>query len=50
MMLSHLKKFKLGPNENIIVKVKPNDLTYMITLLWGIENGSIGLENEEDGL
>jgi hypothetical protein len=27
----------------------PNDITYMITLLWCIQNGSIGFENEEDG-
>ena len=49
-MFRLLKQIELGPNENIIVKVKPNDLTYMITLLWGIEKGSIGLENEKDGL
>jgi len=49
-MFSVLKQIELGPNENIIIKGKPNHLIYMITLLWGIETGSIGLENEEDGL
>ncbi len=28
----------------------PNDITYMITLLWCMQNGSIGFENEEDGI
>jgi len=40
---------QLDPKENIIIEGTPNDLTYMITLLWCMQNGSIGFENEEDG-
>jgi hypothetical protein len=43
------EQFQLDPNENIITEGTPNDLTYMITLLWCAQNGSIGFENEEDG-
>ena len=49
MMLRLQEQFELDPNENIIIEGTPNDLTYMITLLWGLQNGSIGFENEEDG-
>lgn len=50
MMLKLQKQFLLDPNENIIIEGTPNDLTYMITLLWCMQNGSIGFENEEDGI
>jgi hypothetical protein len=49
MMFRLQEKFELDPNQNIIIEGTPNDLTYMITLLWCIQNGSIGFENEEDG-
>ena len=49
MMLRLQEQFELDPNQNIIMEGTPNDLTYMITLLWGLQNGSIGFENEEDG-
>ena len=39
----------LTPNENTIIEATPNGLTYMITLLYCMQNGSIGFENEEDG-
>jgi hypothetical protein len=43
------EQFQLDPNENIIMEGTPNDLTYLITLLWCMQNGSIGFENLEDG-
>ncbi len=43
------EQFELDPYQNIIIEGTPNDLTYMITLLWCIQNGSIRFENEEDG-
>ena len=49
MMFRLQEQFQLDPNENIIIEGTPNDLTYMITLLWCMQNGSIGFENEEDG-
>lgn len=49
MMLRLQEQFQLDPNENIIIEGTPNDLTYLITLLWCMQNGSIGVENEEDG-
>ena len=39
----------LTPNENIIIEATPNDLTYVITHLDCMQNGSIGFENEEGG-
>ena len=49
MMFRLQEQFNLDPNENIIIEGTPNDLTYLITLLWCMQNGSIGFENEEDG-
>ena len=49
MMFRLQGQFQLDPNENIILEGTPNDLTYMITLLWCMQNGSIGFENLEDG-
>ena len=49
MMFRLQEQFLLNPNENIIIEWIPNDLTYMMTLLWCMQNGSIGFENEEDG-
>jgi hypothetical protein len=49
MMFRLQEQFLLDPNQNIIIEGTPNDLTYMITLLWCIQNGSIGFENEDDG-
>lgn len=49
MMFRLQEQFELDPNENIVIEGTPNDLTYMITLLWCMQNGSIGFENEEDG-
>jgi hypothetical protein len=43
------EQFELDPNENIIIEGKPHDLTYLVMLLWCMQNGSIGFENEEDG-
>ena len=36
-------------NQNIIIEGTPNGLTYMITLLWCMQNGTIGFKNEEVG-
>lgn len=41
------EQFQLDPNENIIIEGTPNDLTYLITLLWLMQNGRIGFENDE---
>jgi len=49
MMFRLQEQFQLEPNQNIIIEGTPNDLTYMITLLWCLQNGSIGFENEKDG-
>jgi hypothetical protein len=49
MMFRLQEQFELDPDENIIIEGTPNDLTYMITLLWCMQNGSIGFENDEDG-
>lgn len=47
MMFRLQEQFQLDPNENIIIEGTPNDQTYLVTLLWCIQNGSIGFENEE---
>ena len=49
MMFRLQDQFQLDPNENIIIEGTPNDLTYLVMLLWFMQNGSIGFENEEDG-
>ena len=49
MMFRLQEQFLLDPNQNIIIEGTPNDLTYLITLLWCMQNGSIGFENEVDG-
>jgi hypothetical protein len=49
MMFRLQEQFQLDPNENIIIEGTPNDLTYMITLLWCMQNGTFGFENLEDG-
>jgi len=41
MMFRLQEQFLLNPNENIIIEGSPNDLTYMITLLWCMQNVSI---------
>jgi hypothetical protein len=43
------EQFQLDPNENIIIEGSPNDLTYLIMMLWCMQNGTIGFENQEDG-
>lgn len=49
MMFRLQEQFQLDPNENILIEGSPNDLTYLITLMWLMQNGSVGFENEEDG-
>ena len=49
MMFRLQEQFQRDPNQNIIIEGTPNDLTYMITLLWYMQNGRIGFENEENG-
>ena len=49
MILRLQEQFELDPNQNIFIEGTPNDLTYMITLLWCLQNGSIGFDNEEGG-
>ena len=44
MMFRLQEQFELDPNENIIIEGTPNDITYLITLLWCMQNGSIGFE------
>ena len=48
MMFRLQEQFQLDPNENIIIEGTPNDLTYLIMMLWCMQNGTIGFENEED--
>jgi len=43
------EQFELDPNQNIIIDGTPNHLTYLVMLLWSMQNGSIGFENLEDG-
>ena len=49
MMFRLQEQFELDPNQNIIIEGTPNDLTYLIMMLWCMQNGTIGFENEEDG-
>ena len=49
MMFRLQDQFQLDPNENIIIESSPNDLTYLISLLWLMHNESIGFEKLEDG-
>ena len=49
MMFRLQEQFLLDPNENIIIEGTPNDLTYLISLLWLMQNGSIWFENLNDG-
>ena len=49
MMFRLQEQFQLDPNENILIEGSPKDLTYLITLMWLMQNGSVGFENEEDG-
>jgi hypothetical protein len=49
MMFRLQEQFELDPNQNIIIEGAPNDLTYLFMMLWFMQNGSIGFENEEDG-
>ena len=44
MMFRLQEQFLLDPNENIIIEGTPNDLTYLVMLLWCMQNGSIGFE------
>ena len=44
MMFRLQEQFQLDPNENIIIEGTPNDLTYLVMLLWCMQNGSIGFE------
>ncbi len=43
------EQFQLDPNENIIIEGKPNDLTYLMMVRWGLQNGNIGFENDDEG-
>ena len=49
MMFRLQERFQLDHNENILIEGSPNDLTYFISLLWLIQNGSISFQNREDG-
>lgn len=49
MMFRLQEQFQLEPNENIIIEGSPNDLTYLVTLLWLMQNGSVRIENQVDG-
>ena len=49
MMFRLQEQFQLEPNENIIIEGTPNDLTYLVMLLWCMQNGSIEFENLNDG-
>jgi hypothetical protein len=49
MMLRLQEQFELDPNQNIIMEGTPNDLTYLIMMLWCMQNGTIGFKNEEVG-
>jgi hypothetical protein len=49
MMFRLQEQFELDPNQNIIIEGTPNDLTYLIMILWCMQNGSIRFENQEDG-
>ncbi len=42
-------QFQLDPNENIIIEGKPNDLTYLMMIRWGLQNGSIRFEDDAEG-
>ena len=44
MMFRLQEQFLLDPNENIIIEGTPNDITYLVMLLWCMQNGSIGFE------
>jgi hypothetical protein len=41
------EQFQRDPNENIIIEGTANELKYLINLLWLMQNGSIGFENEQ---
>lgn len=45
MMLRLQEQFQLDPNENIILEGTPNDLTYLVSLLWSTQNSRISIEN-----
>jgi hypothetical protein len=47
MMFRLQEQFEITPMKTSLSR--GNDLTYMMTLLWCVQNGSIGFENEEDG-
>lgn len=49
MMFRLQEQFELDPGENIIIEGTPHDLSYLIMLLWCMQNGSIGFENLEVG-
>jgi hypothetical protein len=49
MMFRLQEQFELDPDENIIIEGTPNDLTYLIMMLWYMQNGSVVFENQEDG-
>ena len=49
MMFRLQEQFQLDPNQNIIIEGTPNDLTYLIMMLWCMQNGSIRFENEDEG-
>lgn len=49
MMFRLQEQFQLEPNENITIEGTPNDLTYLVTLLWLMQNGSVGFENIAEG-
>lgn len=47
MLFRLQEQFQIDPNENIIIEGSPNDLMYLVTLLWLIQNRGIGFENDE---
>ena len=49
MMFRLEEQFQLDPDQNIIIEGTPNDLTYLIMMLWYMQNGSVVFENQEDG-
>ena len=49
MMFRLQEQFQLDPNENIVIEGTPNDITYLIMMLWCMQNGRIRFENEDEG-
>ncbi len=45
MMFRLQEQFQLETYENIIIEGTPNDLTYLIMMLWCMQKGTIGFKN-----